>query len=100
MANMQSIGGMSFLLNKISKKQFITHTVALQKGMSFYLFTDGYMDQFGGSENKKFNNTRFKQLLLSLQGMDLEKQKESLHKTLENWKGKRFQVDDILINYS
>ncbi len=96
-ANIQSIGGISFLVNKEINLEFRTHTIPLEKNTSVYLFTDGYMDQFGGDLNTKFNNARFRQLLLNIQNFDMEKQKEELDETFQKWKGKRQQIDDILI---
>ena len=62
-----------------------------------YLFTDGYIDQFGGSENKKLNKTGFHSLLnrLSLNGFD--QSKEHLDDDFAAWKGENEQIDDILI---
>ncbi len=76
---------------------FKNNEIDIQEGDVIYLFSDGYYDQFGGTENKKFNTKRFKELLLSIQYLDLENQKIFLEKNLKDWQGKTFQVDDILI---
>lgn len=96
-ANIQSIGGRNLLSNKEPNVEFLTHTIPLQKDTCIYLFSDGYMDQFGGDLNTKFNNARFRQLLLNIQHLDMEKQKERLDETFQVWKGKGQQIDDILV---
>ena len=65
--------------------------------MLVYLFTDGYMDQFGGPENKKFNIPNFKKLLLGIQHLEMEKQKQMLEETISKWKGNYKQIDDMLV---
>jgi len=62
-----------------------------------YLFTDGYADQFGGQEDKKFLRDQFKQVLLKIHKHPLEVQKEMLLDTYINWKGNGDQVDDITV---
>jgi len=76
---------------------FTSHTVELQKGDTIYLFSDGYQDQFGGPQGKKFRTKQFKELLLSIQDKNMVEQKEILNKTLHDWKGDEEQVDDILV---
>ena len=77
--------------------EFTTQKISIQNNMSIYMFTDGYMDQFGGLENKKFNISNFKKLLLEIQSMDMNKQKERVEKTIQEWKGDYKQIDDILV---
>lgn len=74
----------------------------LQNGDTLYTFSDGYADQFGGSENKKFLSKNLKILLESIQTKSMLEQYEILNKTIELWKGTGTaqavdQVDDILI---
>ena len=69
----------------------------LQSGDTLYLFSDGYADQFGGPENKKFMNRKFEDLLLEIHDQSLKVQKEILIKRLNEWKGNNDQVDDILV---
>jgi len=96
-ADVQTIGGMNYFLDKSKEAEFTTSTVQLEKGMSLYLLSDGFTDQFGGPDNKKFNNKRFKQLLLDIQGLPMGEQKEAIHKALLDWMGTQEQIDDILI---
>ncbi|NOY36783.1 MAG: SpoIIE family protein phosphatase [Chlorobi bacterium] len=62
-----------------------------------YMFSDGYVDQFGEKENKKFKSSRFKELLISISGKDAVRQRDILIETFEKWKGNLEQIDDILI---
>ena len=73
------------------------HVMKLNKGDAFYLFTDGYADQFGGTKGKKFKYKKLQELLLSINKEALEKQKELLLKTFTEWKGAYEQTDDICI---
>lgn len=79
------------------KKNFELNTIELKAGDRLYLTTDGYADQFGGNKNKKLNRKAFKELLLSLDGMDAEEQSSFLDYSLKNWKQDEEQTDDILI---
>jgi serine phosphatase RsbU (regulator of sigma subunit) len=76
---------------------FQSKTISIQKGEMIYFFTDGYADQFGGPKGKKFKNKQFQELIISISKLPLKQQKEQLDTTIENWKGKLDQVDDILI---
>ncbi|MGZ3866883.1 MAG: PP2C family protein-serine/threonine phosphatase, partial [Bacteroidia bacterium] len=73
------------------------HTLQLSKGDAFYLFTDGYADQFGGEKGKKFKYKKLQELLLSIRNETLECQKEVLSKTFMDWKGSYEQTDDVCI---
>ena len=73
------------------------HNITLEQGDSIYLFSDGYVDQFGGDLGKKFMTKKFRELLLSVQHLSMNEQKEYLLNTLIKWKGKHDQVDDILV---
>jgi serine phosphatase RsbU (regulator of sigma subunit) len=76
---------------------FNNHLVDLEKDDMVYLFSDGFVDQFGGTEGKKFKYRPFRNFLLSINKMPVELQKSSLIKTFENWKGDNPQLDDVLI---
>jgi serine phosphatase RsbU (regulator of sigma subunit) len=82
-------------------KPFTTHTFQLSRGNGenglFYLFTDGYPDQFGGPKGKKFKYKQVEELLVSIRDKTMPEQKEILHKTFNDWKGELEQVDDICI---
>lgn len=87
------IGGQQY--NKVDG--FMQHNITLQQGDSIYLFSDGYVDQFGGDFGKKFMTKKFRELLLSIQHLNMNEQKEYLLNTLIQWQGKHDQVDDILV---
>lgn len=74
---------------------FTSHKLDLQKGDSIYVFSDGYVDQFGGEKGKKFKPKALRALLLNLQNHPLSKQSNILDKAIENWRGELEQVDDI-----
>ena len=91
--NKQPIG--SFIGEQ--KQKFTNHTIKLEKGDTIYIYSDGYIDQFGGEKGKKFKSSRFKKLLVELQNENLIKQKEKLHHTLENWMQNYEQIDDVCV---
>jgi serine phosphatase RsbU (regulator of sigma subunit) len=71
--------------------------VKLQPGDTVYVFSDGYVDQYGGAHRKKFKTQKFKELLLSVQTESMERQKQVLEETFENWKGNIEQIDDVCV---
>lgn len=78
-------------------RPFTTHRIEAQTGDTFYLFTDGYADQFGGPKGKKFKYKQFEELLLSLGQMPLKDQQEAIFQALKRWKGSLEQIDDVCI---
>jgi phosphoserine phosphatase RsbU/P len=76
---------------------FSNNEIELKKDDIIYMFSDGYADQFGGPENKKFLVKRFEELLFEIQTKPMEDQKEALKNTLYEWMGSNGQVDDILV---
>jgi serine phosphatase RsbU (regulator of sigma subunit) len=62
-----------------------------------YIFSDGYVDQFGGSENKKFMYRRFRYLLLTIHHFPVNDQKAILDENIKTWIGRNEQVDDIMV---
>ena len=91
--NRYPIGGGS----SYSKNGFTTHEFEINKGDCFYMFSDGFPDQFGGPKDKKFMNKKFKVLLQEIQSLSPNEQISRLDTELENWKGDTEQVDDILV---
>ncbi len=79
------------------EKEFEIVHFNLQKGDVFYLFSDGYTEQFGGENVKKFYRQRFRNLLLSINGMPMDKQKKELELSFSNWKGNQEQIDDVCL---
>lgn len=78
-------------------KPFTEHNIKLEKGDTLYTLTDGYPDQFGGEKGKKFMYKQFKNFLLSIQNVDMEKQKELIQQKFNSWKGNLEQIDDVLV---
>ncbi|HET6243529.1 MAG TPA: tetratricopeptide repeat protein [Bacteroidia bacterium] len=78
-------------------KPFTTHTLELQKGDTIYIFTDGFADQFGGEQGKKFKSANFKKMLLSIQSETMERQKEIISDAFSLWKAELEQIDDVCI---
>jgi len=78
-------------------KPFTQHTIKLNKNDSFYIFTDGFADQFGGPKGKKFKYKPLQKLLLESSSLSAESQKQLLNTEFENWKKELEQVDDICI---
>lgn len=76
---------------------FTTHNIKTEKGDAFYLFSDGYADQFGGHFNKKFKSVAFKKLLIEVEGMPMEAQKHVVNETFEQWRGVIEQLDDVCV---
>lgn len=74
-----------------------THTLKVNKGDTFYIFTDGYADQFGGLKDKKFSTGRFKEVLVKNSKEDFSTQLKNIKAEHLQWKGENEQVDDILI---
>jgi serine phosphatase RsbU (regulator of sigma subunit) len=78
-------------------KKFTNHSIQLEKGDTLYIFSDGFADQFGGPDGKKFKYNALKQLLLESQHLSMEEQGALLENTIEKWRGTLEQVDDILV---
>ncbi len=78
-------------------KRFKNHEIELQRGDSFYIFSDGYPDQFGGTPKKKYMIKNFKKLLLSINDKHMEEQRELLDQEFMNWKGEINQTDDVCV---
>lgn len=81
----------------VETQTFTNHEIDLLPGDVIYIFTDGYADQFGGADGKKYKYRRFRHLLLALHQLSLERQEEFLKKSIMEWKGENEQVDDILV---
>lgn len=74
---------------------FRSHTIQAKPGDWFYIFSDGYVDQFGGPKGKKFKAAQLKALLMKSHTLPPQRQLEVLDQTIENWRGELEQIDDI-----
>jgi len=79
------------------KESFTNNEIDLEKGDTFYLFSDGYSDQFGGEDGQKFKSKNFKELLLEIYHKPMAEQREILNTKIDKWRGRWEQVDDIII---
>lgn len=79
------------------KTNFDNHVIPLQKGDQIFIFSDGYADQFGGPNGKKFMVGNFRKLLASIASLPSAEQRMKLDETLLNWQGGQEQVDDVLV---
>ena len=76
---------------------FTNHKIDYQTGDTFYIFTDGYADQFGGEKGKKLKYKPFKEILIAIQNEPMLKQEEILNEKFDTWKRNLDQIDDVLI---
>jgi serine phosphatase RsbU (regulator of sigma subunit) len=79
------------------QNSFTNKDILLKNDDIVYLFTDGYVDQIGGSERKTFKAKKFKELLLDIHRLPVNEQKQILERKIEEWKGDLEQTDDILV---
>ncbi|MCC7332954.1 MAG: tetratricopeptide repeat protein [Flavobacteriales bacterium] len=79
------------------KEPFTLHTIQLQEGDMIYTFTDGFADQFGGVQGKKFKYKKLQELLIQISKETMADQKLKLNNTFNEWKGNLEQVDDVTI---
>lgn len=90
------LGG-SFASRLNGSFRFQTQEIHYESGDALFMFTDGYMDQFGGPKNKKLNKKRFKEIIQTCARESIEKTTDVLAAALEQWKGRNAQLDDILV---
>ena len=76
---------------------FTLHQIELQKDDAFYLFSDGYADQFGGPKEKKFMTMKLKETLVAMAGLPMLQQGEQLNEIFEAWRGDNPQIDDVIL---
>jgi serine phosphatase RsbU (regulator of sigma subunit) len=81
----------------LKETPFSNQLIETKPGDTFYLFSDGYSDQFGGMTDKKFKHKQLKNIITSVAGLKMAEQRQILEETYNNWKGDSHQVDDVLI---
>jgi ligand-binding sensor domain-containing protein/serine phosphatase RsbU (regulator of sigma subunit) len=86
-------------LGYVTKKppHFEKESIQLEKDDVFYIYTDGYCDQFGGKKNEKYLEGNFEKLILKIHHLPMEQQEQMIAEEIENWKGNRQQIDDMLV---
>lgn len=92
-ANRCSVGG--FEGETIA--EFTNHSIQLERGDCIYLFSDGIVDQFGGSRGRKYKHKRLKELLISLNPLSMKDQREAIANSFLSWMGGEDQIDDVCI---
>lgn len=90
-ADKQPIGSFEY------KKPFITHQIQLLSGDTFYLFSDGIVDQFGGEKGKKLKPKGLREILLRASKMSIQDQRNEIISSIKNWSESFDQVDDICL---
>jgi serine phosphatase RsbU (regulator of sigma subunit) len=76
---------------------FSNHDIDIEIGDALYMFSDGYVDQFGGARQKKFMTKNFKELLIRINKKPMKEQRNILDNTMQEWMGAVEQIDDILV---
>jgi len=84
------------------ERRFTQHEVVVEHPTWFYIFSDGYQDQFGGPKGRKFMKSKFKQLLLENHCQSMEEQRQALESAFMEWRndgegGLHLQIDDVLV---
>ena len=79
------------------EREFTNHSMTVQKGDCIYLFSDGYVDQFGGPKGKKFMRKQFRSMLIQYCDLPMAEQKWRIAETMDKWQGNSEQIDDILV---
>ena len=92
--NRLSIGSESVIT---LESKLTSHTIDLELNDCVYIFTDGFCDQFGGKNNKKFKKKDFVEILKSIYTKEMDEQKSILNLIFENWKNTEAQTDDVLV---
>ena len=89
-----SVGGTTF---ESSTGKYTESVIDYTGAFQFYLFSDGYLDQFGGENMEKFGKRRFEELLLKNHNLPMADQRKELETSLAEWVGRNNQIDDVLV---
>ncbi|AZQ62583.1 PAS domain S-box protein [Flammeovirga pectinis] len=80
-----------------TRTNFATHHLQLEEGDEIYMFSDGYPDQFGGEENRKFGAKRIRELITNTEHSSMEEIAKTFNDTFMTWKGNSKQTDDVIM---
>lgn len=80
----------------VEKEHFTNHEIKIKKEDTIYIFSDGYVDQFGGPGETKFKSVNLKKMLLEIHQKPMSEQKQILEDKFQQWKGELYQIDDII----
>lgn len=89
-----SVGGRN---ETLTERNFTKHFISLDNEITFYLSTDGFKDQFGGENKRKFLSANFKNLLFKVSDKPMNEQKIVIDDVFDAWKGEQKQTDDVLV---
>lgn len=89
----RAIGG----TGRSKSKPFTCQSLSLDAPISCYLFSDGFQDQFGGQDGKKFMVKNLRETLAAHAGQPMDAQAENLQKVFDHWRGDHLQMDDVLV---
>jgi serine phosphatase RsbU (regulator of sigma subunit) len=78
-------------------REFTVHRVAYHAGDRIYLFSDGYVDQLGGPDRRRFMTRRLNEVMMANERLPMSLQKEALERAFFDWKGENEQVDDVCV---
>jgi serine phosphatase RsbU (regulator of sigma subunit) len=79
------------------EQRFTNHVIKLEERDSFYIYSDGFVDQYGGKKRKKFKTRNFRKLLLSVQSESMKNQRKLIVDAFEEWRGSYEQIDDVCV---
>jgi len=79
------------------KKDFALHAIDVQKGDIFYMFSDGFQDQFGGPEGRKYMRKNFREFLMNISYLPMQEQKQRIETEFNSWRDSQSQTDDVLV---
>jgi serine phosphatase RsbU (regulator of sigma subunit) len=88
---------MTIGISPLKETPFTNNCINTASGDTFYLFSDGFSDQFGEESDKKFKYKNFRKLIESVQGLSMATQKEHFAGAFRKWKGNTLQIDDVLV---
>ena len=77
--------------------EFTNHVIKVGENDALYLFSDGFVDQYGGEKRKKFKSRRLKKLLLSVQSESMQNQRKLIEEAFDKWRGSCEQIDDVCV---
>ncbi|WP_235958340.1 MULTISPECIES: PAS domain S-box protein [Flammeovirga] len=80
-----------------TRTSFTTHQITLDEGDEIFMFSDGYPDQFGGDENRKFGAKRIRELIMNTEHSSMQEIAKTFSETFINWKGNAKQTDDVIM---
>ncbi|WP_345371660.1 SpoIIE family protein phosphatase [Algivirga pacifica] len=86
-----------FDLLKKNKGKYVVHEIDLSTDLTFYMYSDGYQDQFGGRRGKKLLSRRFRKVIEKIHHLPMQRQFQELDRLHLQWKGDEDQTDDILV---